>query len=499
MCGSRQWASDVWSLSLAAFSFPSPADAEPPRGLPPAVKLRETARVGPETCAAPMSGRSTRGKGKSAAAAGKDASGIPAAAATVAEEEGEEVLGSDEESFAEVVAEPTDLSAAEAAQAAAATAAAVAAERVKALKAVERVAADAAAAAASAAAAARSNQAKYLGWVEFVEDDANGGQTETLARYWKLIERADSQSALAAAAARDARLDEQRRSDLVRQDQRDATTAATIAELRAELKAVKEGSKPDEEPAFREFAARADDNPYGELRCVDPAKQYANEPKLQRYSDLGSGNRDPAYELSAKGRNAAQVARHAALTKDLSVAEVLWDATAELVAVVPDILVLFKGDDTPLDSLAEASDEYIALSAISRCYNSLRALHDNILQPAINYHQLWPIVQDYVLDKSNNLKELDVVKIMSALEGPIAGKAFGGTTLPTNLSTAWEKSIAAMEEKHNEKLLKNIAAARVSSPRTPFARSESSSSIGSTYESRRRSEAYSSRSSAPSR
>ena len=37
MCGSRQWASDVWSLSLAAFSFPSPADAEPPRGLPPAV------------------------------------------------------------------------------------------------------------------------------------------------------------------------------------------------------------------------------------------------------------------------------------------------------------------------------------------------------------------------------------------------------------------------------------------------------------------------------
>ena len=83
MCGSRQWASDVWSLSLAAFSFPSPADAEPPRGHPPAVKLRETARVGPETCAAPMSGRSTRGKGKSAAAAGKDASGIPAAAVAV--------------------------------------------------------------------------------------------------------------------------------------------------------------------------------------------------------------------------------------------------------------------------------------------------------------------------------------------------------------------------------------------------------------------------------
>ena len=127
---------------------------------------------------------------------------------------------------------------------------------------------------------------------------------------------------------------------------------------------------------------------------------------------------------------------------------------------MPDILVLFKGDDSPLDSLGETSDEYIALSAISRCYNSLRALHDNILQPAINYHQLWPIVQDYVFDKSNNLKELDVVKIMSALEGPIAGKAFGGTTLPTNLSTAWEKSIAAMEEKHNEKLLKNIAAAR---------------------------------------
>ena len=41
MCGSRQWASDVWSLSLAAFSFPSPADAPDdwpvgPGRLPPA-------------------------------------------------------------------------------------------------------------------------------------------------------------------------------------------------------------------------------------------------------------------------------------------------------------------------------------------------------------------------------------------------------------------------------------------------------------------------------
>ena len=102
MCGSRQRASDVWSLSSAAFSFPSPADAEPPRGHPPAVKLGETARVGPETCAAPMSGRPTRAKSnKAAAAAGKGASGIPAAAATAAEEEeeDEDAHGSGDESF----------------------------------------------------------------------------------------------------------------------------------------------------------------------------------------------------------------------------------------------------------------------------------------------------------------------------------------------------------------------------------------------------------------
>ena len=244
-----------------------------------------------------MSGRATRGKGnKAAAAAGKGASGIssPAAAEAVAEEaeEDEEVLGSgDEEVFEEVIGETNDLSAAEAAQAAAATAAKAAAARVDQLRAAERTAA-AESAAAAAADAARSDQAKYKAWVEFVENDANEEKTETLARYWKLIERADAKAVLAAAAARDARLDEQRRTDLLRQDKRDATTAATIAELRAELKSVKEGSKPDEEPAFREFAARADDNPYGELRCVDPAKQYANEPKLQRYTDLGRNQGD---------------------------------------------------------------------------------------------------------------------------------------------------------------------------------------------------------------
>ena len=75
--------------------------------------------MGPETRAAPMSGRPTRGKAsKAAAAAGKGANGIPAAAAAAAEEEGEGSQGSDEESFAEVIGEPTDLSAAKAAQAA---------------------------------------------------------------------------------------------------------------------------------------------------------------------------------------------------------------------------------------------------------------------------------------------------------------------------------------------------------------------------------------------
>ena len=29
---------------------------------------------------------------------------------------------------------------------------------------------------------------------------------------------------------------------------------------------------------------------------------------------------------------------------------------------------------------------------VSRCYNTLRAVHDNILQPSINYYQVWPIM-----------------------------------------------------------------------------------------------------------
>ena len=447
-----------------------------------------------------MSGRTTRGNTKEAAEAAGKASGTAAASAGAPpaarpEDQGNDVVEVDPPA----TQAGTALSAAQAAAAAAEATAKEAASQVAALKAKEVAAEADAKAKAAAAATAVSAAEKYKVWVAFVEDDTNIGETARLALYWKLIERADASATRDAAAARDARLDQQRAADRARQDQRDATTAATIAELRAELKVVREGAKPDEEPAFREFSKRSVDNPYGEQRAVDPTKPFTNEPKLQRYSDLSSGNRDPSYELSAKGRSASQVARHTALTKDLSCAEVVWDSISELVEVFPELQTLFKGDGEPLAALPEDSPEYAALSSISRAYNSLRALHDNILQPAINYHQLWPIVNDYVLDKSNNLKELDVIKIMSALEGPIAGKAFGGTTLPSNLSTAWEKSIAAMEEKHNDKLLKNIAAARVSSPRTPFARSESSSSIGSTYESRRRSEAYSSRGSTSSR
>ena len=162
------------------------------------------------------------------------------------------------------------------------------------------------------------------------------------------------------------------------------------------------------------------DNQYGELRQNDPLKvyMYQNDPKLQTYDSL----------LGA--------ARHTNLTKDLYVAESLVDAVAELVKAVPDLESIFKGDSDPASDLVEDSDEYIALSAISRCYNTLRTVHDNILQPSINYHQVWPIAFDFVAvkSKSNGLKDGDAVKIMASLEGPIAGKAFGGQTLPKNLS-----------------------------------------------------------------
>ena len=177
-----------------------------------------------------------------------------------------------------------------------------------------------------------------------------------------------------------------------------ATTASCGASRNRERRdrEQKNGAKPDEEPAFREFAARDPNNLYGELRQSDPAKVYHNEPKVQSYDTLGSSNRDPGYDKSATGRTAAQVARHKVLTRDLSVAESLCDAIGEIAAAFPDLEAIFKGDSDAADGLAEDSEEYIALSALSRTYNTLRAVHDNILQPAINYHQVWPLVYEFV-------------------------------------------------------------------------------------------------------
>ena len=123
----------------------------------------------------------------------------------------------------------------------------------------------------------------------------------------------------------------------MRQDKRDAAQSAQIAELRKELDVLRNGEKKNEEPAFRGFAARALDNQYSELRQNDPLKVLQNEPKLQSYDSLSGSGRDTCYDRSAQGRSQAQVARHTNLTKDLSVAESLVDAVAELVKAVPDL------------------------------------------------------------------------------------------------------------------------------------------------------------------
>ena len=430
-----------------------------------------------------------------------------AAAAESAEADSEETASAPEGVEEEIVEEELEVSggtlevsqlaAAQAAQAKAEQSATAAAEQVKTAKAAQDAAAACLAAAKTQEKVAIDKAVQYDKWVSYVEDDANAGEEGTLARYWKLIEREDKKRDKVELAARELKLDALRRADVVRQDKRDAAQSEQINSLRKEIDVLRNGEKPNEEPAFRDFAARAPDNQYGELRQNDPLKVFQNEPKLQTYDTLAGAGRDVCYDRSSQGRSQPQIARHTNLTKDLSVAESLVDAVAELVKAVPELEAIFKGESDPASELAEESDEYIALSAISRCYNTLRAVHDNILQPSINYHQVWPIVSDFVAVKSNGLKDTDAIKIMSSLEGPIAGKAFGGQTLPKNLSDAWTTAISGMESKSSDKMLKNLAAARDSSPRTPFARTESPGGIGSTYGSRRRSEAYSDRSPAP--
>ena len=161
--------------------------------------------------------------------------------------------------------EVTQLAAAQAVQAKAQESAAAAAEQVKAAKAAKDAADAGLAAAEDQEKAVADKAVQYDKWVAYVEDDSNDDEVQ-LARYWKLIEREDKKRADAANSAREIRLDSLRRADIVRQDKRDAAQSAQIVDLRKELDVLRNGEKKDEEPAFRDFAARALDNQYGELR-----------------------------------------------------------------------------------------------------------------------------------------------------------------------------------------------------------------------------------------
>jgi hypothetical protein len=75
----------------------------------------------------------------------------------------------------------------------------------------------------------------YNEWIKFVEDDGNSDELVKIERYWKLIDQYEKAQERADVVARQQVLDEQRRADLARQDKRDATQAALIADLQKKI------------------------------------------------------------------------------------------------------------------------------------------------------------------------------------------------------------------------------------------------------------------------
>ena len=203
-------------------------------------------------------------KKKGSPAAADSAEAVSEETAPAPEGAGEETLETELEVSGEAQ-EVTQLAAAQAAQAKAQQSATAAAEQVKEAKAAQEAAAVELAAAHVKEKAVADKAVQYDKWVAYVEDDSNAAEAATLARYWKLIDREDKHRGDAVNAARELRLDSLRRADIVRQDKRDAAQSDQIAELRKELDVLRHGEKKDEEAAFRDFAARAPDNQYGEL------------------------------------------------------------------------------------------------------------------------------------------------------------------------------------------------------------------------------------------
>jgi hypothetical protein len=190
-----------------------------------------------------MSARTTR------SAAASAAEGSPSSEPNT-EPETEAAEGGVEEEL-EVAGGTDPLASAQAAETKATAAAKDAADQVAALQKKEKEARELREAAEKTQQDQVTKLTLYNEWIKFVEDDGNSDELVKIERYWKLIDRYEKAQERADVVARQQVLDEQRRADLARQDKRDATQAALIADLQKKIEVLENGSKPDEEPGPR--------------------------------------------------------------------------------------------------------------------------------------------------------------------------------------------------------------------------------------------------------
>jgi hypothetical protein len=145
-----------------------------------------------------------------------------------------------------------------------------------------------------------------------------------------------------------------------------------ITALRRELDEVRRGKEEDAEPGHREYVERDSKNPFGGPGTIREGEEL--EPTFRTYPN------ETAYKHVEK-RGGKDLINYRCIN---STAEALWDLRAKLATLLPFVCEQKLNPERKEDLSEEAKIEL----EFCKCYNTLGAIYDNIINPQLSYLQL---------------------------------------------------------------------------------------------------------------
>jgi len=234
--------------------------------------------------------------------------------------------------------------------------------------------------------------------------------------------------------------------------------------LAARLQAVENGAAEDLEPSFREFSPRAEDNPFGGPGVVRKGKDA--EPQNRWYT--GEVAFDWYKQKGGKEFHSFQSFE--------SAAEASFDIIAHFKQVVPHVVEKQVNPERVED---ESDPKYQAERELSKLYNSIVALYENVINPQLSYLQIEALLKkEHGQAADNGWISTVLQSLYRSLHGLV------GAPLPANLPTKLSSVLSGMEDRFSTAITK--VAAEQAARKAPVSRfqSQASRTWGSTISSR---------------